>query len=273
MKWLRITILSNIRPIVYAFFISLGMSILIDILNYWDYGSFFRAAGFLYIILVLEVGTVWFWARSKLKSLEIPLVDRYDRRTQILMHLIMPSLLYWSSVFFIFVNPNPQFWFIFLVFSFFLFVSLFINIKAYYLDKFKLEADTHYIYDVIKLLIYQLLVFSLFNLMFIYQLNIGIVVLGIVGVTAMMLFLNILRYRHLSFEYVIYVWVNAFLIGLLLLLLLMIKDWRVFHISLIAMCVYYISVSVLHHKIKCSLRFELIWEYGLIALVGLVMFV
>ncbi|MBD3362560.1 hypothetical protein GF362_02470 [Candidatus Dojkabacteria bacterium] len=222
-------------------------------------------------MLVLEIFTTWFWAKKKLIQLNIPIVDRYDRLTQIILHATLPSLTYWSICAFIYSNINSNFWFFLLGIAFILFLMLFVNIRAYYEDKFKLEKRTHVVYDFIKLIVYLFIAYSVFNLRFEYNIS-KILVSFLLSILSLMIFtFNLLRYKHLVFSNIAYVFMNSILIGLFVFIIMGFKSASIYKLTSLTMIIFYVFTGILHHKIQRDLNKQIVVNYLLIAMLAFAM--
>ncbi len=264
---------NNIRAIIYSILITVGFGTLVYVLDMRLNDLFLLSSSILYLILVVEIVWMWYWAKKKLIQLNIPIVDRYDRITQLVLHATLPTMLFWSIVGFIFNNLNPHEWVFILCVSFILFFVLFTNIRAYYEDKFQLEEKTHAVYDFIKLFIY---VFSIYNFLTFsqsYNLQIlySIIFLGVIG--SVLLFLNLLQQKSHSIALFVVSIVLSFVISILSVVFFEILNMHIFKVVGIGFLLFYICVSFMHHTIRRDLTKELIIEYLILAMLPMAMFI
>lgn len=262
----------NIRPIIFTIILTFGFVVLIYIQTFNPPEYFIVGSLVLYLLMLLEFFSVRFWAKRKLEQLNMPMIDQYSHATHLVLHIFLPTLAYWAIAIFIFFDPNPGIWFPFIIFIFFLFLVLFINLRAYYEDKFQLEKSTHYVYDLLKLLIYAILVFNIYSLAFAYSINIFILFVLIFLTTCLMLSLNLVRYNHLNKSFYAYVVINSLIIGIIGTGLYSWSRFNIFEMCLMTFLLFYMSAGVLHHRIKRDLSKEIVAEYVIIALLALVMF-
>ncbi|MCA9386148.1 hypothetical protein KC717_05870 [Candidatus Dojkabacteria bacterium] len=265
-------LVKNIRAIIFSGLLTSGLAILIFIRTFTFVSHFWIGASILYLVFVIEVLVVQFWAQRKLMQLNIPVVDRYSLITQIIMHGALPSLSYWGIIGFIAFDPNPGIWIWFLIGIFLLFTTLFTNMRAYYEDKFKLEQRTHYIYDLLKLVIFGLLSFDVIGFGLRLELNPLIISFFIMLIATFLLLLTLRRYHNLFDHSIFYVIVNTVMLGGATFVLLLFEVFSLFEVSLVVFLLYYISAGVLHHKLMRDLTVELVFEYLMVAALAIGMF-
>lgn len=259
----------NIRSLLYATFITAGFGILIHIITFNPPRFFVFGSLILYVLLVLELVTTRFWANKKLEQLNIPIVDRYDQSTQLILHLTIPSLTFWAFCLFIISNLNPNFWIVLLFLSLIIFSLIFINIRAYYEDKFRLEKSTHYVYDFIKLLVYGLITYSIFFMKLSYEFN-NYLVAGLIFLLSLVIMsLNLVRYKHVEKSTIVFIFLNSLIISLISLSLLAFFELSIFKLTLLTFILFYIGIGVLHHKNKGDLSKSIVVEYIVVALLAL----
>lgn len=273
MKLIRF-VQKHFRSLFFSGVLTVGFYILIYIHTFDPIKFFWVAAAILYMVLVLEVTSVKFWAKKKLMQYSIPMVNRYTYIAQQILHIVLPSLTYWSIISFIYFEPNPGMWIPFLFMIFLLFWGLFTNVRAYYEDKFKLESKTHYIYDLLKLLVYWLLSFGIFNVHYAYNVPILIISFFIFLFSAILLMLSYVRTSLHEYkpEDVIYVFINASVIAIISGLLLMSSSVNSIKSTFFSFILYYLAVGIMHHKQRRDLTKEILMEYILIAALVLAMF-
>ena len=142
------------RSFFYSIVISLGLLFSLEMLK--DYGS----KAFLIVvvgcscILLFEIYLNWRLSAKVLKQVDMPILNAYSLWGHSLNHILLPLLLIYSFAAFIYINDDDLIRIISIVIYMVLNFLLFVNIRSYYLDEFKVEEDTNYIYDIIKLILY-----------------------------------------------------------------------------------------------------------------------
>lgn len=141
------------RPLIYATSITVGFAFLLSIIHNLPDSFYFTAAIILYLVLVFEIFSTRFYSRKLLDQFELPQVEAEQKLIQLIHHLFLPSITFFSLVVFFYFNRQYSLILVLLILSFFIFFILFTNIRAFYEDKFKLELLTHNIYDFLTLII------------------------------------------------------------------------------------------------------------------------
>lgn len=262
---------NNWRSVFYSGLITLGFVVLIGIIENEPIRYYWYGVGILYLLLLTELFGLWFWSTRKLIQLNIPLVDTYDYKTQLILHVSLPSLLYIAIVGFIYNNLNPHLWVLFIIIGGISFFLLFTNIRSYYEDKFKLEQKTHFIYDFIKYFIF--LLFTISGVEFVLSTGVEYIFIPvfIFAISLILIFLNILRYKFPRW----YVWIVGFVGSLLLGLVAWIGLYylNMFKLIFVLMLIFYMFTSIIHHIIKSDLTKDIVVEYLLVGLLLSSMFI
>lgn len=266
-------LLINKRPIFYSLILSIGFCVLIFILEYNPEKNYFLGSVVLYIILMFEIYATWAMGRKKLKQLEVPILDQYSQLTQVIMHYSLPSLAYWAIVGFIYTNTSFSISILLIIIIFILFLTLFINIRAYYLDKFRIEEKTHYIYDVLKLFIYFLIIYTLYIFEYKYNINFYTPAFLIVLFSFIIQGLNLYRYNHIHLNSILFIFFNSLVLGIISILLNNIVQINLFEKITISFISYYFLMGITHHKIRKDLTVRIVLEYFLFGVLALLIFI
>ncbi len=255
-------VLHNRRAFLYSFFLSVGFGFIIYIRETsQNFENFLYSLLLLYFLLFVEIIFTYKIALRKLKQFNIPMVRRYNSSTQTILHIVLPSLLFWSFGCFIWINLNPGFWILLIPLIFFLYTILFINIRAYYLDKFVLEKNTHNIYELIKTVVYSLDIFIVTMLSQIYELE-NLAILGILFSLNLIFFCLIFltKLHILKITYKISILILAVILTSFSYYLTS-TGLDVFSQTFYATIVYYLCLSLLNHKLNHTLNREIVLEY------------
>ncbi len=255
-----INIKHNKRPIFYAFVSTLATYILIQVKNEVSINAYIYVILFNLILFIFEILSISLIAKSKLQQFDIPQVHNYIVSQTIIHFLLLPLLLFSSLNLFIFFNPISQFNILILILTFILYSTLFINIRAYFEDKFKLEEITHFIYPII-------IIFSLFSF-----LNATLSVADINGFTPLIIYLlifliififNIILFLediNLKLSLIFIIFISSIIISAITYFLFYYFNSKL-RTSFITSNLFYIFSAILFHKKDGTLSFGIILEY------------
>lgn len=263
----------NRRALFYGFVIALGVVFLQQIAATSSLSVFMVGAVVLGLIFVLELYTNYFLAVKLLKQLQLPNVSIYTPTTQTIYHAFLPILLFISILGFVYSNNIPSLSWLYFSFSFFMFTLLFINIRAYYEDKFKLEESTHLIYDLIKIFIFFAFCNTLLNLSTIFDFNFYVRAGIVFAVASLLTFLVLLRRKHYSHYNILLIIFAGLAIGYITSSLLEIVGGKSLLVTFYSTLIFYLFNAVLHHEIERNLTLSLIFEYVLVAAICLLVIV
>ena len=144
----------TLRPFLYAAFIAVGFLGLILNLEYTAGEGFISLSLLIYILVVFELYTTANHYHVFHKENTDAIYEFEDHRIiQYAHHLLLPTLLYVFLVLFLYFHQEPSLYVLILVTTFFLFFILFENIHSFYKHKFSLNRATHYIYDLITIVL------------------------------------------------------------------------------------------------------------------------
>jgi hypothetical protein len=168
MKYLQIS-KWQIRPVIYASLITLGFGFLINFLEAFDSHYYFYGAIVLYLIVILEISiTANFYHIYHRKNAKVVYDFETHKLIQFSHHLLLPTIIYWGFIAFIYYNSQPAFYLMQIILAFFTFVILFENLNSFYKHSFSLNKSTNYIYDFITILAVYLWTFIFGELIFNY---------------------------------------------------------------------------------------------------------
>lgn len=248
------------RPYIYALLLTIGMIMLYSIVRTSSQFRFVFGASSLYLLLLFELYSTKYYVFEIDKQLTLEKKDVKHRRAHWVHHLVLPTILFLSFVLFILVNSQLNMLLFLVLLSFVLFSLTFINIKAYYERKYRIEKKTANIYDVISIASVYMLVYSLLVLTNFFGYNFMIV--GFINATILLImgYLTISRYDLLNNKGVlilatlVFVYINSFLILLNFELSVLV------HAVIATFGFYYFTVVVDHLEEK-TLSLRVILEY------------
>ncbi len=260
------------RPYVYAFLLTVGMVMLYSIVRTSGTVRFLIGSFSLYLLLLFELYSTKYYVFEIDKQLTFEKKDIKHRRAHWVHHLVLPTILFLSFVLFILVNSQLNMLLFLSLLSFALFSFTFINIKAYYERKYKIEKQTANIYDIISISSVYMLIYSLLVLGNFFGYNFIIAGLFNTLILLAMGFLTISRYDLLNKKG--YILLGALvLIYINLFLILLGYELSVLVYAVIATFGFYYFTVVVDHMDEDSLTLRVILEYLAVFLVIFVIIV
>lgn len=203
----------NFKQIFFVLVLSLFIGLLIEFTN--DLNKFLTALFVGIITLLLQITIIYKQAEKKLTQLQIPKVNRYSNATEITLHYIMPVLFLIDIGIYIYYNPIVYLSPLVLIFSFVSFLLLFINIRAYFEDKFNIETNTHFIYFFISVFSVFCLNIFLLNLTSKYDLPLVVSAFVLLFSILVMFYFSFLENIHLNiFLFIIFITISLIIAAL-----------------------------------------------------------
>lgn len=264
------TINYNRRSIFYSIIIVLGLIFMMNIESRSPSIYLFAAIA-LYIIILFEMYYIWFISKEKLRQFDLPLMTEFSRLKQIVHHLLLPTLLYISFIGFIYVNNQISLRIPIILLSFISFLYLFINLRAFYQDKYSLEKKTYWVYDVIEMIIFFIL--TNFIIAFSSQIQLGeiFIIISVSLLNLTLLMLNLYQVDQLKFRQILFIVFQTIIFALLISLILTFNFSPLSQNFFFFLC-YYFMFGLLTHHLDSSLNLEIILEYISIFLICLAIF-
>jgi hypothetical protein len=261
----------NFRSIFYAFSIGLGLLFALQLLV--DYGgeAFLTAVVVTSIVLCFEIYLDWRFATKVLRQIDMPTINTYNLWGHLLNHITLPLLSLFSFAGFIYFNSDELIRYIAIVLLVILNMILFINIRSYYRDEFKVEEGTRYIYDAIKLMIFFFGINLILHVKIFIDIDLWITAILVCSLTLILGGLLIYRRAQLSIATIAYVIIMSFIIAILFMVL-SITGFLFIGINVLMFLLFYFSLSILHHKLERTLTLGVFFEYILILLLALILF-
>jgi hypothetical protein len=259
----------NLRAFAYALSLAIGVVFVQIIGTQYPIQHYIGFSGILHGVLIIEVFLNYRKSVQVIKQLDLPEVKIYNRFTQAVFHWLVPISFLVVLLTFIYLNNQSSLILFFFALSFAFFFLFFVNMRAYYEDKFKLEAKTHFIYDVMKIFTFFALVNSILNISTGFEINFFITV-ALVSIAAIILTLSMLLVER---RVGIVTWALIFLAGMALGYLTsslqLFLDGTNLIISFYSALVFYIFNALIYHEIKRTLNRQIIVEYLLVAAICL----
>jgi hypothetical protein len=258
----------NLRSYFYGFVMALGLVFLQQLGATSSFTTFLLGLLVLELVLLMEIYTTFRYASSLLRQLDLPSVEIYKRNAQLVYHLLLPTLTYFGLAGFIYTNNISSLTLVYFFVSWLLFALLFINIRAYYEDKFKLEKQTHVVYDLIKITLFFTITDTILNLSSRYDFNFFVLAGLVFCLTSLLTLLIFLRYSGINQLFnIVLILLAGLTIGYLTATLQVFLDQQNLLVAFYSALVFYIFNAILHHELAKTLRIATVLEYILVAII------
>lgn len=250
----------------YACAITVGIYISINELHFfgntYNFIIFGIATLFIYII---ELFTA-FQSRNRKIQINLNFNDEVNELSEVFHKVILPVLLYIGLLGFSYYNITSGSLYLVLIITLFSFYLLILNTKLFLDHDVKDEQSTHYVYDIIKFLIFFLAIDTFSNSFISSGENLVLYTFLVFGVSLLISYLMILRIKKGSFK--------SFALSLIFSLFISGGFWLVssfskfnpLQISLILIFLFYITTAIIHHRIRNTLTKEILLEYFLVSI-------
>lgn len=250
----------NFRSIVYAFTLGLILYLIRNINQQGSNTEYLIAVLTGIVVLLLELYTIRHTAQDKLVQVGLPAVMRYSKWKSITLHYFLPILLLCSYSIFTYINPYDSLNKIAIPFTVIAFFIEFINNRAYYEDKFKLELATHGVYVFIVIFSIFTLSNSILNIASQYSLNAIILSFILIGLSISGFLLIFLEEVKLYIRLALAIIITSILIGVLASALYISLDSALRN-SFIIVSLFYFGAAAIQHRIEGSLQVGIVAEY------------
>lgn len=264
-------VIKNKRSFFYAFLTGLGLVFALQLLK--DYGpdKFLIAISITNFVLILEIYINWRYATKVLRQIDMPSINVYNLWGHLINHITLPILLFLSLSGFVYFNDDDLIRIIAICFLVFINLILFINIRSYYEDEFKVEEKTRFVYDLIKLIIFFFSVNLVLHMKMYWTLDIWIIALLICFLALGLGMLLVYRKGGQGLTTTLYVITSSFAIAVIFMLL-DIFGLVLLGINIIVFLLFYFTLAILHHRLERTLTIEVFMEYLLVLVLALLLF-
>lgn len=257
----------NIRSIFYSLSLTLGTFIALQEIH--ENKNMFRFIVFsllVFFIYLVELYTNWKSHKTRIE-LNLNFDDEINELSQLFHKIILPIALYLSVIGFGFYNIRSTSILILLSVVFVTFFILFINIRAFFEAKNRIEDKTHYVYDLIKFVIFFSLANVFSNASNNFPVNLSLYGLCITVTTFTLLILMLWRFDRVKLTSVIYGIIISLFMGIGFLLFHAERVVNSLQISLSLFFVFYLASAVIHHLVMKTLTKGVLFEYLLVILI------
>jgi hypothetical protein len=258
------------RPLIYSLILTIGLVILLYILDNTKLEYYIIGVIILSLIFVVEIVSTIYFGNKLLIQYQLPPINNKYHLGNVIQHVFLPIALYISINSFIFFHKYLAFKYLFIIISFYLFWVLFTNIRAYYEDKFVIEIKTHYVYDLISLISYFGLFDTIMNLVVYFEINdIYVVVLTQILI---LLFYVLVIFRLKIFDVAKIIFPILFVnLGIILL-------GQTLHIypiktAFISTIIYYFFIAYSNHHKENTKSMKVLEEYFVLGCIAIVLLI
>lgn len=252
------------KPFFYSTSLTLGIYVAIQELHEnKNTERFILFSILVFFIYLVEVYSHWRSKKAKVQ-LNMDFSDDVNEASELFHKIILPVGLYFSIIGFAFYNLKSSSLIFMLVGVFVTFFILFLNIKAFFELKNKLEDKTHYVYDLIKFLIFFSLVNVFSNAANNFPENLSIYGISVAITSFTLLALMLWRFEKLHIFSVVYGSIVSLFIGIVFLLYHAERIVNPLQIALGLFFVFYLASAIIHHIVSKTLSKWVLFEYILV---------
>ncbi len=257
----------NFKSLFYSLSLTFGIYIALqEIHELKNTYRFILFSALVFFIYLAEVYSNWISKKRKVE-LNLDFNDEVNELSHLFHKIVLPAGLYCSLVGFGYYNIQSSSLLMLLGVVFITFFILFINIRAFFEAKTRVEDKTHYVYDLIKFLIFFSLVNVFSNASNNFPTNVAIYAMGVMITTFTLLALMLWRFDKFHLYSAIYGLIVSTFIGIIFLLYHADRVVNSLQISLGLFFVFYLTSAVIHHLIMKTFTKGVLLEYFLVILI------
>lgn len=254
----------NTKPFFYSLSLTLGIFVALqEIHEYKNPNRFFLFSLLILFIYLAEVFANWRSNRTKIE-INLDINDEVNELSHLFHKLVLPIALYLSLIGFGYYNIKSISLIALLIAVFLTFFILFINIRSFFEAKSRLESKTHYVYDLIKFIIFFCLINFLSNTSNNNPQWLPVYALLSSGLSLILLILMMWRINKLKFYSFIYSFISSICVGIVFLIYHAERVVNSLQISLGLFFVFYLASAIIHHLIMKTLTKGVLLEYVLV---------
>lgn len=255
------------RTFFYSLSVTLGIYIALQELHQnQSINRFILFSLLVLFIYVVEIFSHW---RTKSSKVEINLDfdDEINELSHLFHKLILPIGLYFSIVGFGFYNLRSSSLIFLLIAVFVTFFILFVNIRAFFDHKLRAQDKTHYVYDLIKFLIFFCLADVFSNAANNFTDNLVLYAASMIAVTFSLIVLMLWRYDKVHLYSLVYGSIASVFIGIIFFLYHIDRVVNSLQISLGLFFIFYLTSAIIHHLVMKTFSRGVLTEYVLVILI------
>jgi hypothetical protein len=224
-------------------------------------------SGFLVVLLEL------FYSRVSDKPLKLKMkfVKKRVWRKHFLRHLVLPSLLYFSSILFLFFNRIKLLDQVSIIIVTASFWVLFHNISMTYMKAYRTSKKTRYIFDVIRIIIFYFVTNVIVNAVYYYGFDRLIIYLGVGALSFVLVSMMISIFNQFSPRIWFVNALSACLMGFGAWLIVYLAVFNMAIIALVITVLFYLNVVFWHHKLEGTFNWDAMTQYILFAIMAVIL--
>jgi len=268
-KQIRDIILNDITAIIYSFAVTGGMyTALVELHNNSNVSLFVIFSILVFTIYLVELLINWVSKSSKVE-INFDLEDDVNELNHLFHKILLPITFYITLIGFGYYNITNHSLIIMLIIIFITFFILFVNIRAFFQHKLTLEHKTHYIYDIIKFLIFFNSINIISNL--IHNRPDLIVIYSVLTliISFFILLLMLWRYKHLHLKSLVLSLIGSIFIAIIFFLLHKDRIINSLQISLAILFTFYLAAAIIYHVLVKTLTRGVLIEYLIVIILVL----
>ncbi len=260
---LRLTF-KNFWTFFYAFSLTVGIYISLQELHTYNNSSTYLTFSLaLLFIFLTEIYITWQTNQLKV-AIEISTEVVKYTLVHLVHRVLLPVGLYISLTSYGYYNFTSDSFTVLLVLVFIIFYILFYNIRVYFEHHNKEDHNTHYVYDIIKFLIFYMSLDLYSNLFLTEKISLTVGTILSIVTTYIIVHLMIWRVDKLSKYNSVLTMVASLYVGGVYFILINLEKFNALQIALIASLSFYFLVAIISHRIHHTLSKDVIVEYLLI---------
>lgn len=254
----------NIKPIFYSLSLTLGIFIALqEIHENKNVYRFILFSLLIFFIYLAELYSNWKSHHTKVE-LNMDFGDEVNELSQLFHKIVLPIALYFSIISFGYYNIRSSYLVAVLIVVFITFYILFVNIRAFFDAKTKLEDKTHYVYDLIKFIIFFCLIDTFSNASNNFPINLPLYAVCVVVTAFTLIALMLWRFDKVRLYTLVYGVIVSLFIGIIFLIYHADRVVNSLQISLGLFFVFYLTSAVIHHLIMKTFTKGVLLEYILV---------
>jgi hypothetical protein len=262
--------LKNIaNPIIYSLGITFSIyAAIFELHQFNNFRNFFLFSILILVILILEL-LISLSRKSNKVEINFDIHDEVNELWHIFYKLILPLFYYLSLVGFGYFNLRSSLLWIIIIFTFATYYLLFVNTIAFFKNIKAIESKTHYVYDLIKFLIFFTSTNTIVNLYKSGEVSIVIFAIPLFLIALTITIMMVQRLDKLNIVSTIYSIFSSLVIAAFFIAMSLIGNFNALQESVALTFLFYIFVAIIHHKLLKTLTISVISEYLVIIIVVL----
>lgn len=252
--------------LIYALGITVAIYISLEELHKFNNNDRFLLFSAFVVFILLFENLLALIRRKREVEINLNMNDDFNELWHLFYKFLLPILYYISIVAFGYYNLYSTNILVILALTFLTFLLLFINTKAFFQNIKKVESRTHYVYDLIKFLIFFTSTNFIVNLQDGSHQTLVISGIGILVLVFALVMLIIWRINKVHIPATIFSILISLFISLTFVILVLANLFNPIQISLGLFFAFYLAVAIIQHALLNTLTKSVIFEYIVILL-------